>query len=62
MEVELYTESALTLDILFEMNMMKELIGKKLGKPKIIGDNMVAIFLTKNLAVHQWEKHIDEAY
>ncbi len=59
-EAELYAESAATQDVLFERNMMEEMIGKKPEKPSIIrGDNMGAIFLASNLAVNQRTKHVD---
>jgi hypothetical protein len=58
-EAELYGESSAAQDVMFEMNMLDEILGKALRPSIIYGDNMGAIFLARNLAVGQRTKHID---
>ena len=58
-EAELYGESSASQDVMFETNMLDEILGKAVRSSIIYGDNMGAIFLARNLAVGQRTKHID---
>jgi hypothetical protein len=58
-EAELYGESSASQDVMFETNMLDEMLGKAVRPSIIYGDNMGAIFLARNLAVGQRTKHID---
>jgi hypothetical protein len=58
-EAELYGESSASQDVMFETNMLDEILGKAMRPSIIYGDNMGAIFLARNLAVGQRTKHID---
>ena len=59
-EAELYAESNAAQDIMFENNMLSEILGREPQKPSVLqGDNMGAIFLAVNLSVGQRTKHID---
>ena len=58
-EAELYGESSASQDVMFETNMLDEILGKAVRPSIIYGDNMGAIFLARNLAVDQRTKHID---
>jgi hypothetical protein len=59
-EAELYAESNAAQDIMFENNMLSEILGREPQKPSVLqGDNMGAIFLAGNLSVSQRTKHID---
>jgi hypothetical protein len=58
-EAELYGESSAAQDVMFETNMLDEMLGKAVRPSIVYGDNMGAIFLARNLAVGQRTKHID---
>ena len=50
-------------EVLFEMNLLEELVGDDLQKPSYIyGDNVASLFLAQNNAVSQRTKHIDIRY
>jgi hypothetical protein len=57
-EAELYGESSAAQDVMFETNMLDEMLGKAVRPSIVYGDNMGAIFLARNLAVGQRTKHI----
>jgi hypothetical protein len=47
-------------DVLFTMNLLKELIGEELLEPSFVyGDNVASLFLVQNNSVGQRTKHID---
>ena len=58
-EAELYGESSAAQDVMFETNMINEMLGRAVRPSIVYGDNMGAIFLARNLAVGQRTKHID---
>jgi hypothetical protein len=59
-EAELYAESNASQDMVFENNMLEEVLGREPELPSVLyGDNMGAIFLAANLAISQRTKHVD---
>ena len=50
-------------EVLFEMNLLQEMVGDDLQTPSYIyGDNVASLFLAQNNAVSQRTKHIDIRY